>query len=143
MEQELHFFEQDNQRQPIPNSFNTVTIHGDSAEDRLFKFLLTIIKMNKKVFNILYDTGIDNITDIPDLNLDEWQKILSNMSLQNQKILLKLLNNYAKEFPETDVKQHLMEICAQLNMSLSGGKKKRKTKKNKKHYKLHRKTNRR
>jgi hypothetical protein len=142
MEQQLHFFEQDNEGKPIPNSFNPLTIHGDSAEDRLFKFLLTTIKMNKKVFDILYNTGVDNITDIPDIDLDEWKKILSNMSLQNQKILIKLLNIYAKEFPDTDDKQRLMQICQQLNVTMSGGKKKRKTKKNKKHNKRYRKTNR-
>ena len=143
MEQELHFFEQNNQGQPIPNSFNPVTINGDTAEDRLFKFLLTIIKTNKNIFEILYNTGVDNITDIPDIDLDEWKKILSNMNSMSQKILIKLLNKYAKEIPDSDTRQHLMQMYGQLNVSMNGGKKKRKTKKNKKHNKRHRKTNKR
>ena len=146
MEQELTFFEQDNRGETIPNSVNPVTIQGDTAEDRLFKFLLNNIKMNKKIFDILYNTGVHDITDISDLNLDEWKTMLSNMSHMNQKILLKLLNNYANELPDSDVKQHLMQTCAQLNelyVSYNGGKKKRKTKKHKKQNKRHRKTNRR
>jgi len=58
------------------------------------------------------------------------------MQPMNQKILLRLYKNYIDEIPEQEVKQQQMQIWNELyKIPLNGGKKKRRTKRNKKNSK--------
>jgi len=119
----MEFFSQDNDNNPIPNPINTIDIQGDDAEDRLFKFLLDRIKDNKQIFDIIFNSGVHDVTDIPYIDLEEWQKVLASMSQMNQKIFFKLFNNYTNEIQEPDVKEHLMQVYE--NLYRTGGKKTR------------------
>ena len=139
----MEFFSQNNDGNSIPNPINTIDIPGDTAEDRFFKFLLTTSKNNKPIFDILYNSGIHNVTDIPDIYIQEWIQIYNLMSPTNKAIFLRLYKNYINEIQDTEVKNNLMKIYQQLySIDTKGGKRKRNTKRNKKHKKkTHRKTN--
>jgi hypothetical protein len=129
----MEFFVQNAEGETIANPINQPDIQGNTAEDQFFKFLLGRIKDNRRIFDLLNDAGVIDVTDITHIYLEEWQKILSNMSPMNQKILLRLYKNYINEIPNQDVKEKQMQIWDELNrMSMNGGKKKRKTKRNKK-----------
>jgi hypothetical protein len=133
----MEFFSQNQDGQPIPNPINIVDIHGDTAEDRFFKFLLTTIKNNKQIFDILYhSSGIHDVTDIPHIYFEEWEKIYNIMSPTNKAIFLRLFKNYINELPDPEVKNNLMETYQQLySIDTKGGKRKKKTKRTKKHIK--------
>ena len=140
----MEFFSQDNDNNPIPNTINTIDIPGNDAEDKLFKFLLDKIKNNKQIFDIMYNSGVHDVTDIPYIDLEEWQKILANMNQMNQKIFFKLFNNYANEIQDPEVKEHLMQVYESLYKT--GGKKskrnRKKTKRNHKSNRNHKRTKR-
>jgi hypothetical protein len=140
----MEFFVQNLEGESIANPINQADIQGNTAEDLFFKFLLDRIKDNRRIFDILLnEAGVNDVTDITHIYLEEWQKILSNMSPMNQKILLRLYKNYINEIPDPIVKEEQMQIWNKLNVPMNGGKKKRKTKRNKKHTKKgRRKTNR-
>jgi hypothetical protein len=132
----MEFFVQNEEGETIANPINQVNIPGNSAEDQLFKFLLARIKDNRRIFDLLNDAGVVDVTDITHIYLEEWKKILSFMQPMSQKILLRLYKNYIDEITDQEVKQQQMQIWDELNrMPLNGGKKKRRTKRNKKYSK--------
>jgi hypothetical protein len=138
----MEFFSQNDYGEPIPNPINVVDIHGDTSEDRLFKFLLTTIKNNKQIFEIFNNSGIHDVTDIPHIYTEEWIKVYNIMSPTNKSIFLRLFKNYINDIPDPEVKNNLMEMYQQLySIETKGGKRKRKSRRTKKHSKKsHRKT---
>jgi hypothetical protein len=90
----MEFFSQNDDGQPIANPINVVDIHGDTSEDRFFKFLLTTIKNNKQIFEIFNNSGIHDVTDIPHIYTEEWIKVYNIMSPTNKSIFLRLFKNY-------------------------------------------------
>ena len=132
----MEFFVQNAEGETIANPINLADIQGNTAEDQFFKFLLGRIKDNKNIFNLLNEAGVVDVTDITHIYLEEWKKLLSFMQPMNQKILLRLYKNYIDEIPDQEVKQQQMQIWNELyKMPLNGGKKKKRTKRNKKHSK--------